>query len=105
MDLDYSELGGNDLDIRVYGWSDPNEVISHNLSESDSEGARFLTVLHTFVPPTPLPNAGYHLLPTGSVIDCLSTASGGGQSLTPCEVNSWCGMEGLKSLGPIHWKA
>jgi hypothetical protein len=24
----------------------------------------------------------------------LSTASGRGQSLTPCEANSWCGMEG-----------
>jgi hypothetical protein len=30
----------------------------------------------------------------GDVIDGLSTASGGGQALTPCEINSWCGMEG-----------
>jgi hypothetical protein len=44
MDLEYSALGSNDLGIRVDGWSYPNEVISHNLSESDSEGARFLTI-------------------------------------------------------------
>ena len=28
------------------------------------------------------------------VIDGLTSASGGGQAVTPCGVNSWCGMEG-----------
>jgi hypothetical protein len=192
MDLEYSELGGNDLDIRIDGWSDPNEVVSHNLSESDTKGARFLTISGP-APSHPIEISGnniplndtcamnisnasvkipvgnkwypafgrgangtkicattgagnaasltgslYSLSSTdlshlamaqnvhggifgdgissvpsflmkstgslflergvfytpGDVIDGLSTASGGGQALTPCEVNSWCGMEG-----------
>jgi hypothetical protein len=192
MDLEYSELSGNDLDIRIDGWSDPNEVISHNLSESDTKGARFLDIsgpapshpieisanniplndtcamnISNASVKVPVGNkwypafargaggtricdttgAGnaaslsgslYSLSPSdfsklvmaqsvhgrifgdgissipsflmkstgslflergvfyapGDVIDGLSTASGGGQALTPCEVNSWCGMEG-----------
>ena len=44
IDLEYSEFANNDLDIRVDGWSDPNEVISHNLSESATRGAGFLNI-------------------------------------------------------------
>jgi hypothetical protein len=192
MDLEYSELGGNDLDIRVDDWSDPNEVISHNLSESDTKGARFLNISgpapahpieisgnniplndtcamnisnasvkvpvgNTWYPafrmgtggtkvcnttgagnPASLSGSLYSLssvdfsklvmaqnvhngilgdgassIPSflikstgslllergvfygpGDVIDGLTTASGGGQAVTPCGVNSWCGMEG-----------
>jgi len=198
MDLEYSELGGNDLDIRVDSWSDPNEVISHNLSESATKGARFLNIsgpasavpieisgnniplndtcsmnisnASVKVPvgnkwypafgmgasgtkvcnttgvgnPASLSGSLYSLsssdfskfvmaqnahngifgdgtssIPsflmksTGALflergvfygpvdaIDGLTTASGSGQSVTPCGVNSWCGMEGaLEVIG------
>ena len=192
MDLEYSELGGNDLDIRIDGWSDPNEVVSHNLSESDTKGARFLNISGP-APAHPIEISGNNIplndtcamnisnasvrvpvgnkwypafgrgaggvkicnitgagnpaflsgslyslssadlsklvtaqnvhngifgegassIPsflmksTGSLffergafygptdeIDGLTTASGGGQEVTPCGLNSWCGMEG-----------
>ena len=192
MDLEYSELGGNDLDIRVDDWSDPNEVISHNLSESDTKGARFLNISGP-APSHPIEISGNNIplndtcamnisnasvkMPVGNkwypafgmgaggtkvcnasgagnpaslngslyslssadfsnlvmaqnvhngifgdgtssipsflmkstgslflergvfylpgdVIDGLTSASGGGQAVTPCGVNSWCGMEG-----------
>lgn len=192
MDLEYSELGGNDLDIRIEDWSDPNEVISHNLSESVTKGARFLDIsgpapahpieisgnniplndtcamnisnaavkipvgnkwypafgmgaggvkvcntsgagnpaslsgslyslssadfsklvmaenVHngifgdgvSSIPSFLMKSTGSLFLERGSfygpgdVIDGLTTASGGGQAVTPCGVNSWCGMEG-----------
>jgi hypothetical protein len=192
MDLEYSELGGNNLDIRVDGWSDPNEVISHNLSESDTKGAQFLNISGP-APAHPIEISGNNIplndtcamnisnasvkmpvgnkwypafglgaggtkvcnttgvgnsaylsgslyslssadlsklvkaqnvhnsifgdgissIPsflmkstgslflergvfygTGDVLDGLTTASGGGQAVTPCGINSWCGMEG-----------
>jgi len=192
MDLEYSELGHNNLDIRVDNWSDPNEVISHNLSESDTRGARFLDISGP-APAHPIEISGNNIpvndtcavnisnasvrMPvgnkwypafgngaggikvcnttgagnpaylsgslyslsstdfsniveaqhahnsifgdgissvplflmkstgslflergvfygTGDVLDGLTTASGSGQAVTPCGINSWCGMEG-----------
>jgi hypothetical protein len=192
MDLEYSELGNNSLDVRVDSWSDPNEVISHNLSESDTRGARFLKIYGP-APAHPIEISGnniplndtcamdisnaYVKVPVGNkwylafgrgvggtkvcnttgagnsaylsgslyslsstdlasivmaqnvhnnifgdgisnvpsflmkstgslflergvfygatdVIDGLAAASGSGQAVTPCGINSWCGMEG-----------
>jgi hypothetical protein len=163
--------GATILTYEVDGWSDPNEVISHNLSESDNNiplndtGAMNISNASVQVPvgnkwylafgrgvggtkvcnttgagnPALLSGSLYSLssadfakfvmaqnvhnsifgdgtssIPSflmkstgalflergvfyapGDVIDGLSTASGGAQSLTPCEVNSWCGMEGI----------
>lgn len=200
MDLEYSELSGNDLDIRIDGWSDPNEVVSHNLSESDTKGARFLNIsapapahaieisgnniplndtcamnisnasvkvpvgnkwypafgmgargakicnitgagnpsslsgslyslssadLSTLVTAQNVHNGifgdGVSSIPSflmkstgtlflergifygpGDTIDGLTSASGGGQAVTPCGLNSWCGMEGALEVAGIN---
>ena len=64
MDLEYSELGNNTLDVRIDATSDPNEHISNNLSESQNSGEQFLRALSTGVNPV---DVSHNTIPVNDV--------------------------------------